>query len=462
VIDSLIIASKNPHFSRDFALNEGGTTAAQGPSMSNLGAGVFGSAACLVFGSIAVFACSGDAGGGVDGWNCARVRVPLGSTIECVSNESSPLSYDAIPGASNGNTGTSDGVAGGGAGTAAGGTGTGVGAAAGGPAYSCADGTVDAACPSKEAWMDLSSGTSDGVSAGGAAGGANGAGFYCTHDGHLRVCRRAPTCDAGSHRVQMDCEPDQSSGLGSGGGAGGSGSGFPGAGTSDDAMPAGTITQCFYPTGAPAGGATPPAATFQYVIEAFSGVQQLHTRLTFSPQFVDNSYGGASIGWGGHQHQFKELVGSDHAELSFYDTTKVEKLHYKQDYLSQSAAAPSGYACLGVTGGEGRMIVGSASSIVKTTTSLDRNMNERGYAQYIVDSPVTDANYAPSAAAPKWDYRVVYETWIDPAAFGSAGFGSVSLTFVHASPSKTGANTLPVVEGPCPPDWTAPATDAPR
>ena len=61
--------------------------------------------------------------------------------------------------------------------------------------------------------------------------------------------------------------------------------------------------------------------------------------------------------------------------------------------------------------------------IVDFNTSISRNFNERGYGTYTVDSPATDADYTPNAAAPDWDFRVVYEAWIDVDAFGASGFG---------------------------------------
>jgi hypothetical protein len=71
-----------------------------------------------------------------------------------------------------------------------------------------------------------------------------------------------------------------------------------------------------------------------------------------------------------------------------------------------------------------------------------------------VDSPATDANYTPNPQAPAWDFRVVYEAWIDVAAFGAAGFGGATIEYVHASPAKGGEDTLHVKPGdcPCPPD----------
>jgi hypothetical protein len=464
----------------------------------------------------AAFACSsGEAQRRSGAWDCHAVDVPLGRTLECTSKVESALgTSDGIAPTSGvtldgpayycplwvesgadcppvevyrdrwsfaqagGGAGTSDGVSGSGAagGSAGGATSdstTGSGAkTAGGGGKTAKGGTSDGAsgtgsasgsgdynadeAPSGgstgsaggSAQPAPGSGAASGTAAGGAAtkDGVND-GFFCTKEAGVRTCRLAPICTPGSHRDQMDCEPDQSSGLGSGAGTPSSG-GFPGG--TNDGWPGGGQTECFYPTGAPTGSM--PAATFQYVLEAIQGVQSLHMRLTFSPSFVDNTYGATAVGWP-KGHKFQELVGSDHAELTFFDKAGAEKLHFKMDYISQSASAPSGWASLGVRGGEGRMILGNASSILKAVTSLDRNLNERGYAAYTVDSPPTTPTYAPSPSAPSWDYRVVYEAWIDNAAFGPSGFGKVHLAYVHASPSKAGSNSLAVTPGPCPPGW---------
>jgi hypothetical protein len=109
---------------------------------------------------------------------------------------------------------------------------------------------------------------------------------------------------------------------------------------------------------------------------------------------------------------------------------------------------------LGVRGGDGAMETGDAAWIVEWNTSISRNLNERGYASYTVDSPATDANYTPNPQAPEWDFRVVYEAWVDVAAFGNSGFGGATIEYVHASPAKGGDDTLYVKPGdcPCPPD----------
>lgn len=279
---------------------------------------------------------------------------------------------------------------------------------------------------------------------------------------------------------------------------------FPGAGESgaDEPLPDGMVcdtavrvprnlldphTKCFMQP-----GQTQPSATIEQVLECADGVDAVHLRLTFDPAFVDNTYGANAIGWdqrkgpggpggpggmmmmmpppgaappppagmakapkgpggpGKAGHTWKDLVGSDHAEFVVTNEAKELVLQFKLDYVSVDPKAPSGYASLGVLGGDGRMIKGDSKYIVKWETSIARNLNERGYADYTEDSPATDADYTPNAATPKWDYRVVYEVWIDHAAFGSSSFGGAQIEHVHASPSKAPSDTITVEPGDCP------------
>jgi len=174
----------------------------------------------------------------------------------------------------------------------------------------------------------------------------------------------------------------------------------------------------------------------------------LTIRTTFSKTFVDNTYGTNAIGWN-NGHTFSNLTGSDHLQLALYDANGVKKLEFKQDYISASPGAPSGYDCLGVTGGEGRMILGNASSILSATSSLDQNFNTFGYV-LTANSPATNANYLPNPAYPNWIYEVWYEVSVDLSVFGPAGFGYPVIASVHASPSKTGNNTEAVIPDECP------------
>jgi hypothetical protein len=249
---------------------------------------------------------------------------------------------------------------------------------------------------------------------------------------------------------------------------------------------------CFYTEDDP--GAL--AATIEQVVEVVGTEEWVHLRLTLSPDFVDNTYGETAIGWQdvdgpkppggrgdagpggtepprehadrgarpappepkddapakGDSHTFRDLVGSDHAEIELLDADGELAMEFWLDYLSASDTAASGYAALGVDGGEGRVSVGDPAWILASTTSMDRNLNACGLSSFTTNSPETDADYTPNPAASDWDYRVSYEAWISVQAFGDVGFGSASIELVHASPSKHGGNSLNVVPAPCPTD----------
>jgi hypothetical protein len=196
-----------------------------------------------------------------------------------------------------------------------------------------------------------------------------------------------------------------------------------------------------------------PAATVQHVLEVVAGVQVVHVRLTLDPRFVDNTYGATAVGWPAKGHKLKDLVGSDHARFHLFDGAGVEVLAFDLDYFSADPTTPSGYGTLGVTGGDGAMLIGPPEVVVGASTSMARNFNERALAGYTVDSPATDAAYTPNPAAAAWDYRVIYEFDVRLDAFGPSGFGAVTIDEIHASPSKLGENTVVVEPLPCPPDW---------
>lgn len=244
-----------------------------------------------------------------------------------------------------------------------------------------------------------------------------------------------------------------------------------------------------------------PIAIIEQVIEEIGGKRMVHLRVTFDPGFVDNTYGANAIGWdhgqgtagatgaggaanaagapgmpgmpgmdpkdkpgmmmpkpmGKSGHTFDDLVGSDHVELLITDGAGTTVMDFKIDYItaSKDATVPCGYANMGVTGGEGKIIKGDASAVLGATSSLHRNLNGCGYC-LTTDSPATDANYTPNASAPNWDYRVVYEVWIALDAFGANGFGQAYINSVHASPSKLADNTVTVMPDKCPPTWDTP------
>jgi len=189
----------------------------------------------------------------------------------------------------------------------------------------------------------------------------------------------------------------------------------------------------------------PDVGAFQYWTDNNDGTITIRT--VFAKTFVDNTYGVNAIGWPSG-HTFGNLVGSDHVIVALYDNANVKKMEVKLDYITASAGAPSGYDALGVTGGEGSMILGSVSDVVSSTTSLDINFNTFGYV-LTVDSPATDASYTPNPTYPNWIYEVWYEVTIKKAPFGTSGFGYPIITSIHASPSKTGSNTEPVTPSIC-------------
>jgi hypothetical protein len=170
-------------------------------------------------------------------------------------------------------------------------------------------------------------------------------------------------------------------------------------------------------------------------------------RTTLSKEFVDNTYGTNKIGWPGN-HNFSDLTGSDKLQLALYNATGTKSMEFKIDYLSSSSAVSSGYKSLGVTGGDGGMLVGNASDVLSAVTSLDRNFNTFGYV-LTTNSPATNSSYTPNSTYPNWIYEVWYEVTVNKSVFGTAGFGYPAITDVHASPSKTGNNTEVVETTPC-------------
>lgn len=215
---------------------------------------------------------------------------------------------------------------------------------------------------------------------------------------------------------------------------------------------------CYYSA---AVSATSPLGFVQHDEEIIGGKDLIHVRLTLNPDFVDNTYGDTAIGWNtggtsaagmmgpmGMGHTFWDMVDSDHCEIDFENASGDIVLSFNLDYLSADANAPSGFACLGVSGGDGNMLVGSASSVVYYDSSLSRDLNACGYNQYTVNSPATNSSYAPNPAAPNWDFDVVYDVWVLKSALPASW--SVSIPYVHASPSKM-ASTYTVTSAPCPP-----------
>lgn len=214
----------------------------------------------------------------------------------------------------------------------------------------------------------------------------------------------------------------------------------------------------------------------------------------------DNTYGTNSIGWntgtggkkgggGGGGHTFGNLTGSDKAHFDFTNGAGASVLSFNLDYLSSSSGAKSGFASLGVNGGDGGITsatstgggkkggggggtgIGNAADILAWGTSLDYNLNSTaghgasnapglGHSTFTTNSPATtparnpdgsidySKPYANPADASGWVYYISYEVEVSAAAFGPSGFGTVVVPYAHDSPSKFGENTIIVVPEP--------------
>ncbi len=195
---------------------------------------------------------------------------------------------------------------------------------------------------------------------------------------------------------------------------------------------------------------TKPGTVNARINWSYSATSQTYTiRTTLAKTFVDNTYGVNAIGWSGG-HQFTDLVGSDNLQLALFDASGSKKLEFKMDYISASGAVASGYKSLGVSGGDGGMVLGNASDILSVKTSLDANFNDNTGYVLTTNSPVTNANYSVNNSYPNWIYDVWYEVTVSAAVFGSVGFGTPDITDIQASPSKTGNNIEVVTPGDCP------------
>ena len=143
-------------------------------------------------------------------------------------------------------------------------------------------------------------------------------------------------------------------------------------------------------------------------------------------------------------------MGSDKLEFRFFDKNGNVVLDFYQDYISATtdlAKYPSGYASLGVAGGEGEMLSGSAANIVSWTTSLSENLNHpsnlANKAALIVNSPTSlvggNVVVDPAKAPGGWDYINSYTAVIKGSAFtAGGGFGGVAVPDQHNSPNKLG------------------------
>jgi hypothetical protein len=174
--------------------------------------------------------------------------------------------------------------------------------------------------------------------------------------------------------------------------------------------------------------------------------------VTLTQYVNDNTYGtSASPGWGKGGHKFNDLIGSDQAEFRFTDGKGNVVLDFDADYVSHVSSLhlpsgttvnyPSGYGTAGLAG-DGKLITGNAAFIESIDTSITDNLNQSPvYYGFIINSPA-----AGSPLFGGWNPVNRYTVAVSGAAFGSNGFGGVTVPEVHDSPAKP---------------FTAPATPLP-
>jgi len=185
------------------------------------------------------------------------------------------------------------------------------------------------------------------------------------------------------------------------------------------------------------------------------GIEDIKVTYRQSRDLVDNVYGvpatDPASGWPPRTHTFGNFTGSDKAIFRFTDASGVVVLEFKADYITASTKYLSGFGTLGVTGGDGGMIMGSAASVLSVSTTISTNLNQSpAFYGFTTNSPTPESSY------PTWDYVDGYTVVVSGATFGASGFGNVTVPSVHNSPAKIGSNeALPT---PCKSDVTNTAT----
>lgn len=183
-----------------------------------------------------------------------------------------------------------------------------------------------------------------------------------------------------------------------------------------------------------------------YITDLGDSIQVKYVQKTVN----DNRYGtGATVaaGWN-RSHSFNDLLGSDKAEFRFTDGNGNVVLDFFVDYITSSSAFPSGYGSLGVSGGDGSWVSGTRAYLLGATTSLSDTLNTATFKTgYTVNSPPETAPASGISVPAGWDYDNSYTVVVSKAAFGTSGFGGVSIPAIHDSPPKVGANL--VTPSPC-------------
>jgi hypothetical protein len=182
------------------------------------------------------------------------------------------------------------------------------------------------------------------------------------------------------------------------------------------------------------------------------------TTITYNQSLAlnDNSYGaGTDPSWGTKGHTFGNLTGSDKAEFLIKNGAGQTVLDFFSDYISATALSSvggqtvtSGYASLGPFGGDGSWVSGDQSKLLAWDTTFSDDLNQLcapPAGPWTTDSP-TSPN-APEC--PAWNFVDGYQVTISNSVFGASGIGSVTVPFLHNSPSKPQTCPGSTTNNPC-------------
>jgi hypothetical protein len=146
----------------------------------------------------------------------------------------------------------------------------------------------------------------------------------------------------------------------------------------------------------------------------------------------DNTYGTNAVGWGSAGHTFAQDI-NDNAEFNFTNGQGQSVFDFNLNYIGKDSADPSGYGTLGVNGGNGQVNVGKASWLVSYDTSLSDDVNNPAFLPVSTSGVLVNSPASPNT---NWNYVSSYTVVVSAAAFGSSGFGGVTVPCVEDCPSK--------------------------
>jgi hypothetical protein len=194
------------------------------------------------------------------------------------------------------------------------------------------------------------------------------------------------------------------------------------------------------------------AAAYLYILEDENYVYVFYHQDIFYAN--DNSYGANSLHWETRpsgMRDFGDIWESDRGEFTFEDAEGGVAAHFYVDQISPSVGTPSGYANLGISGGDGMWLDGYADpddpDNFAFSSPMDYNLNLSGYCtggvcrcgstdDLLVDSPVASGSYESEAGCENWLWYNGWEIRVNKSVFGALGFGVV-IGNHHNSPTKT-------------------------